>query len=96
MRIDTNGLHPTRMGNGMTSDARTRRSTATTASGGADSVTLSPRARLLALVRRALDESPAVRSSVVEAARQRLAAKTDWDGSDVAEAIMQAITENRA
>ncbi len=96
MRIDPSGLYPTRTGSDVAPDVNSRQRTPPPAESGPDSVTLSSNARLMAMARRALDESPPVRRSVVERARARLASDATWDGAEVAEAMMRAIAEDRA
>jgi len=59
-----------------------------------DGVELSPRARMMAIARQALAETPPVRRSVVEDARARLrAGQYRTDGRSIAEALLAAIRE---
>ena len=63
--------------------------------GTVDSVSLSSRARLLAVAKRALAEVPAVRAPVVERARERLqAGQYQADSRAIAEAIIEALRES--
>lgn len=59
-----------------------------------DAVQLSPRARMLAIARKALADTPAVRRSVVDDARAKLqAGQYQTDGRSVAEALLATIKE---
>lgn len=97
MRIDltserSGGLHPTRGSADAASDARASRRTPTAAEGAGDDVTLSSRARLMAMAQKALDETPAVRQSVVDRARETLEGGSErWDGASVARAMVESI-----
>jgi len=95
MRIDPSGLYPTQMNADVGADVTSRRTQATPSDAGPDTVTVSSRARLLAMARRALDETDPVRSAVVDDARARIAADAGWDGQEVAAAMIGAITEGR-
>ncbi|MGD9498189.1 MAG: hypothetical protein AB7Y46_17945 [Armatimonadota bacterium] len=95
MRINTSGLHSTRTSTDLTADLRSHPAAPTVTRSGPDTVTVSARARLLALARDALAEVPAVRPGVIEAARARLARSEGWDDAQVAEAIVRAIAQER-
>jgi len=95
MRIDPSGLYPTRMNSDVGTDATARRAQATPSDAGPDTVTVSSRARLLAMARQALDETALVRRAVVDDARARVAGDAGWDGREVAAAMIDAITEGR-
>jgi len=63
--------------------------------GAVDSVNLSSRARLLAVAKRALAEVPAVRTRVVERARERLQdGQYEADSRLIAEAIIETLHES--
>jgi len=94
MRINADGLYPTRGSTDLTIDARPSAAPAT-APAAQDSVTLSPRAQLAAAARRALSRAPGVRPEVVAEARGRLEAGGAWDGGEVAAAMIRAVAENR-
>ncbi|MGC9320594.1 MAG: flagellar biosynthesis anti-sigma factor FlgM [Armatimonadota bacterium] len=91
MRIDASGLYPTNPNTGGADEARRQRSEPVHGAGG-DSVTLSSRARLMAVARQALDESPPVRRSAIEAARLRLSdGDARWDSGAIVEAMERCI-----
>jgi hypothetical protein len=95
MRIDTSGLYPTQMNTEMGTEPGARQTQAVASDAGPDTVTVSPHARLLAMARRALDETAPVRDAVVADARARIAADARWDGDEVAAAMITAIDEGR-
>lgn len=94
MRINTSGLHPARGSDDLSTDARRGAALAPTP-GGRDAVTLSPRAQLAAVARRALSEAAEVRADAVERARARLAANEGWDARQLAAAMIRAVAENQ-
>lgn len=94
MRIDTTGLHPNRTTRHDSSEAAGRPVANAARESGGDHITVSSRARLLALGRNALEAAPAIRMEAVEAARERLSAGADvYDGLQIARAMTAAITE---
>ncbi len=95
MRINSGGLHPTRMNTDIGADLTSGRTQATPSDAGPDTITVSSRARLLGMARRALDRTAPVRSSVVADARARVAGHAAWDGNKLAAAMISAITEGR-
>ncbi len=95
MHIDPSGLHPTRMNSDVGANVSSRRTQATPSDAGPDTVTVSSRARLLAMARQALDETALVRRAVVDDARARVAGGAGWDGREVATAMIGAVTEGR-
>jgi cytidylate kinase len=99
MRIDPSGLYPSRRPTEATPDTRAGQDAGAVerAGGDEDEVDVSPRARLIAVARRALDETPAVRDEAVDAARERLEAEGEiWDGRDIARAMFDAISRDAA
>ena len=97
MRVDPGGLYPSRPAAETRSDAHSGSETDCVRQAAGDQVSVSPRARLIALARQALDEAPVVRQDAVEAARQRLQAGTEsWDGRSIAGAIFNAISDDAA
>ena len=61
-----------------------------------DSVNLSPQGQLLAIAKRALAETPAVRAHMVARARERLeTGQYEANGRLIAEAIIEALRENQ-
>ncbi len=95
MRIDASRLYPQQhdrvVPRGDTSGEDVRVPDA-----GNDHVRLSSRGQLVALARQALEEAPAVRRPVVEAARKRIATVKVGDGRQIAEAIIATINEHRS
>lgn len=97
MRIDASGLYPSRKAGDATGEAQQRQEATALERSRADQVSVSPQARLIALARVALDETPAVRGEVVDAARQRLqSGEASWDGQSIAGAIIDFIGEEAA
>lgn len=94
MRIENTGF-PEVSRSGATPEKIDRRNeTEAPRQGAVDSVSLSSRARLLAIAKRALAEVPAVRASVVERARERLqAGEYEADSRLIADAIIEALQE---
>jgi flagellar biosynthesis anti-sigma factor FlgM len=97
MRIDASGLYPSRRAGDAAGESQQRQEATALERSGADRVSVSPQARLIALARMALDETPAVRSEVVDAARQRLqTGAVSWDGQSIAGAIIDSISDEAA
>jgi len=95
VRIDVSGLSPNRRAMHSATDATGRPPAQTVRESGGDSVTVSPRARLLAAGQAALQDAPEVRSSVVDEARARLrSGGAVYDGQSIARAMIETITEN--
>ena len=92
MRIDVSGLQPQRCR--LPSGARAPSHGAEPAPSQArDSVSVSERARLLAAGQAALRDAPELRDRAVERARARLSAgAAAYDGRDLAQAIIAAVT----
>ncbi|MEA3402912.1 MAG: flagellar biosynthesis anti-sigma factor FlgM [Armatimonadota bacterium] len=91
MRIDGSGLYRTSASASGADEARGRRSKAVRRAGG-DNVALSSRARLMAVAKQALNESPPVRRSAIEAARLRLSdGDAQWDSRAIVEAMERCI-----
>jgi hypothetical protein len=93
MRINTGGVQPNPKTSqpatiaGRTEKPRTRET-------GTDNVTVSSRARLLALARNALETVPQIRPSVVEDARVRLSSGDGpSDGGEIARAMIDSISD---
>lgn len=95
MRINANGLYPTRGSTDLTTDARPSAPPAATPAG-QDTVTLSPRAQLVAAARNALGRTPATRPEVVAEARGRVVAGGSWDSRELAAAMIRTVAENSA
>ncbi len=93
MRVDPSRLYRNSRAADCSTDVDRRRAAEAVRGHGGDDVTLSSQARLVAMARRALDETPGVRPSVVEAARHRLTAGPPSDGRSIAEAILQSVAE---
>lgn len=93
MRINANGLSPTRGNTDLSTPLRPG-APAVTASATQDRVTLSPRAQLLAAARNALARTPATRPEVVTEARGRLEAGGSWDSGELAAAMIRTVTES--
>ncbi|MFP4248899.1 MAG: flagellar biosynthesis anti-sigma factor FlgM [Armatimonadota bacterium] len=95
MRINTGSVHA----NPKTAETATntrRADVPQTREPGNDSVTVSPRARLLALARNALDAAPQIRASVVEAARARLSSGDGpCEGGEIARAMIDSISDTQ-
>lgn len=97
MRIDASGLYPSRKAGDAANDTGSARESGQAAQHGGDQVSVSSRARLISLARQALDETPAVRREVVDAARQRLeAGDAVGDGQSIAGAIFDSISDEAA
>lgn len=94
MRIDRTGISPLTRSPDHTASVRKQDGAPAAAMGAVDDVQLSARARLLAIAREALAQTPSVRRSVVEAARARLqAGQYHTDGRSIAEALLATIKE---
>ncbi len=94
MRIDISGVYANRNTSHAASEAGGHSTPHSAGKSRADNVTVSSRARLLALGRNALDAAPTIRTSVVEAARARLNGGADsFDGAEIARAMMDGISE---
>lgn len=97
MRIDTGGLYPNQRATQGGARATGGPAAPPIREAVADNVTVSPGARLLALGRRALEDTPEVRTSVVEAARRRLSGGADaCDGRAIARAMIESISGESA
>ncbi len=97
MRIDPSGLYPSRRPTEATPDTQAGQGAGAVERAGGDEVDVSPRARLIAVARKALDETPAVRREAVDAARERLEAEGEmWDGREIARAMFDAISRDAA
>lgn len=94
MRIDPGGLYPNQRTSGSTADQSRRGDTQPARDGGGDSVSVSSRARVLSLGRKALSEAPEVRRGAVDSARRRLSGDgATYDGRSVARAMIDAISQ---
>lgn len=96
MRIDTSGLYASSRPTSNTEKPTSRPQAAPLRDSGPVNVSVSPRARLLALGREALAKTPDVRRPVVDAARARLGARDAFEGSTIARAMIDTITEDAA
>ncbi|MFW5866645.1 MAG: flagellar biosynthesis anti-sigma factor FlgM [Armatimonadota bacterium] len=97
MRIDTTGLYPSSKTSGTVAEPPSRAAANSTAESRADNVTVSSRARLLALGKSALGGAPEIRASVVEAAREKLGDGLDvYDGAEIARAMIDSVVETGA
>jgi len=92
MRIESTSLTGIARGVDRAGDVNRQRGTNAAQGVGGDDVTLSARARMLAVARQALADTPAVRQSVVDAARAKLADGTyKADGRSISEALIATV-----
>lgn len=97
MKIDVSGLQASRTATQGRPDTVASAEPRQTSAGRSDDVTISPRARMLALAGNALQAAPDVRDGVVEAARARLSAGSEAaDGRSIARAMIDTISEEAA
>jgi len=96
MRIDVSGLHASRKPTQDAPDAGAERDVTPARDTAPVNVSVSSRARLLAMAHRALQDAPDVRRSAVEAARQRLSDPGACDGRTIARAMIESISEDAA
>ncbi len=97
MRIDRSGLNPSSKPVSVPADDHSSPEKGRLQRAGTDQVSVSPRARLIALARQALDETPPVRREVVDAARARLQVEEPvWDDQTIAGAIVDTISDDAA
>jgi len=94
MRIDTTGLYSSRKTSKAAPDPGSRPTTRAARRMTSDDVTVSARARLLALGNNALGAAPEIRASVVEAAREKLGnGGGAYDGGEIARAMIDSIAD---
>lgn len=94
MRIEGAGIAPLTRSAGGAGSVDRQDGTQGVPGAAVDDVQLSARARMLAIARQALEDTPPVRRSVVEAARARLqAGRYRTDGQSIAEALLATIKE---
>ena len=95
MRIESTGIGSVASSSGGTGAVNRQAPAAGTNGATVDDVKLSPRARMLAVARQALADTPPVRQSVVAEARAKLqAGEYTTDGRSIAEALIAEIRSN--
>lgn len=94
MRIEGAGIAPLTRSAGSTGSVDRQDGSQAARGAAGDDVQLSARARMMAIARQALQDTPPVRRSVVEAARARLqSGQYQTDGRSIAEALLTTIKE---
>lgn len=96
MRIDVSGLYTSRKPTCDASDTHAGQDVAPVRDTTSVNISVSSRARLVAMAHRALKDAPDVRRSAVEAARRRLSSPGACDGRTIAQAMIDSISEEAA